>query len=86
MAWKGIVHVVVIPKHLGDLYQSSKRSQGKMVETNFTNNLDDLTIGGISVNGPNESNESFINSLGSKGISINGPNEPNETPMGLVEN
>lgn len=50
-----------IPKHLVDLYQSSKRSKEKMVETNFANNnLDDspiITNGGMNINGPNEPNE-----------------------------
>ncbi|XP_074363415.1 uncharacterized protein LOC141703938 [Apium graveolens] len=49
-----------IPQHLVDLYQSSKRSKGEMMETNFANNLDDsliISTGGISVNGPNETNE-----------------------------
>ena len=52
------------PDHLVKLYQSSQKSKEKMVETNFANNnIDDfprITIGGISINDPNEPNETPI--------------------------
>ncbi|XP_074361316.1 uncharacterized protein LOC141701582 [Apium graveolens] len=52
------------PDHLVKLYQSSQKSKEKMVETNFANNNIDhfprITIGGISINDPNEPNETPI--------------------------
>ncbi|XP_074373456.1 uncharacterized protein LOC141713778 [Apium graveolens] len=52
------------PDHLVKLYQSSQKSKEKMVETNFANNnIDDfprIATGGISINGPNEPNETPI--------------------------
>ncbi|XP_074372990.1 uncharacterized protein LOC141713456 [Apium graveolens] len=50
--------------HLVKLYQSSQKSKEQMVETYFANNnIDDfprITTGGISINGPNEPNETPI--------------------------